>query len=136
MLGIKNYGREYIDACRARVDADLEAYRRVAGATTDSTALAAFEASYFNNMVLLLDTLFVHRLRTVEGKDGNPMNEVRVLCDSMLNNGNMMRPEKTIKLVPAKTVLKHDFGDEIKLSEADFVKLSDAYFAEIESKFL
>jgi hypothetical protein len=32
------------------------------------------ETTFFNNMVLLLDYLFVHRLRMAEGKDGDPLN--------------------------------------------------------------
>ena len=30
----------------------------------------------FNNMTLVLDRYFVHRLRTVTGKDGNPLNQL------------------------------------------------------------
>jgi hypothetical protein len=32
MLGMKRYSKEYIDACLARVDADLRAYRKQVGA--------------------------------------------------------------------------------------------------------
>jgi hypothetical protein len=140
MLGMKNYGQEYIDACRSRVEADVAAYRAVVAAASDQpgsgAAIAAFEATFFNNMVLLLDYMFVHRLRTIEGKDGNALNEVRVLCNSMLENGNVMNADKSIKLSAATSLLKYQVGHEIKLTEADFLLLSSAFFAEIESKFL
>jgi hypothetical protein len=140
MLGMRNYTREYIDGCRSRVDIDLSTYRKLVAAAGNQPAsveaLEAFEAPFFNNMVLLLDHFFVHRLRTVEGKDGNPLNEVRILCDSMLNNNNIMGADKTIKYEPAKSVLKYQVGDEIKLNEADFHLLYKAFLAEIESKFL
>jgi len=76
MLGMKSYARDYIRACRARVDADLRTYRKHAG----TAASREFEARFFNDQVLLLDYMFVHRLTGIEGKDGNPLNEVRVLC--------------------------------------------------------
>jgi len=48
-------------------------------------------------MVLVLDSSFSHRQRTMELKDGNPLNEVRVLCNSILENDGIMprtRPSK------------------------------------------
>ena len=90
MLGMKTYPKPYIAACRARVDADLSAYRKHSG----KTASRDFEARFFNNEVLLLDYMFVHRLTGVEGKDGNPLNEVRVLCNSLLLNGGKLQVEK------------------------------------------
>ncbi len=134
MLGVKTYPKSYVAACRAKVEKDISAYRALAATAKTQPALKAFETTFFNNMVLVLDNLFVHRLRGVEGKDGNPLNEVRVLCDSMLNS--RMVADKSIKLSPEKSVLKYKVGDEIKLSEADFLLLSKAFFAEIERKYL
>jgi len=45
-----------------------------------------FEQRFFNDQVLILDNMFVRRLTGIEGKDGNPLNEVRVLCNSILLN--------------------------------------------------
>ena len=44
MLGVKSYTPDYIEACRARVERDLAAYRSLPSSTP------AFEASYFSNM--------------------------------------------------------------------------------------
>ena len=100
----------------------------------------------FNREVQLLDYMFVHRLRYIEGKDGNPLNEVRVLCNSILLNGGKLQVEtlpewpmsrgRSLKLPPEKSVLKLKPGDEVKLTEADFVRLAEAFFAEIEKKYL
>ncbi len=142
MLGVRNYTQDYIDECRAKVAGDLGAYRslvaaaKAGGDKTLTTAMPDFEATFFNNMVPLLDYFFVHRLRTVEGEDGDPLNEVRVLCDSILHNHNRMSADKAIKLSPARSVLKHQVGDEIRLSEADFLLLSKAFFVEVEKKYL
>ena len=95
----------------------------------------------------MLDYFFVHRLSGIDGKDGNPLNEVKILYNSMLNNNNIMTADNVgkiaafaglhaIKLDPTKSVLKYRAGDEIKLNEADFLLLSKAFFAEIESKYV
>lgn len=83
-----------------------------------------------------MDSYFVHRARAIEKKDGNTLNEVRMLCASMMYSNNRMGADKTIKFDSAKSVLKYRVGDEIKLSEADFILISSAFFAEIERKYL
>jgi len=138
---MKKYRRDYIASCRARVDADLRAYREGVG----KAASKEFEGRFFNDQVLLLDYMFVHRLTGIEGKDDNPRNEGRVLCNSMLlNRGKMQRDKLTawpnsagsgISLPPKRSVLKLEVGDEVRLSEADFVRLSKAFFAELEKRF-
>ena len=94
---------------------------------------------FFNNLVVVLDGFFVHRSRTLEGKDGNSLNEFRMICTSLLQNHGVMCPDKTnnktIKYSPEKSVVKLKIGDEIKLTESAFVLLSRAFFAEIETKF-
>jgi hypothetical protein len=140
MLGMRNYTREYVEGCRSRVELDLSNYKKLATAARNqpasAKALEAFEATFFNEMVLLLDHFFVHRLRTVEGKDGNPLNEVRILCTSFMENNGRLCEDKTIKYDPAKSVLKYKVGDEINLNEAQFMLIYKAFFAELESKFL
>jgi len=144
MLGVKTYTRAYVDACRSRVDDELSAFDKLietakSGSpdTSELTrAVDSFESSYFNHLVILLDALFMHRLRVVEGKDGNPLNEVRVLSESLLLRDGVFTVEKVMKLVPAKTVLKHQPGDEVRITREQFGALSSAYFAEIEARFL
>lgn len=69
-----------------------------------------------------LDNYFVHRLRKIDGMDRNPLNEVRVLANSMLENGSappgsgsVSRKEAAIKLDPETSVLKLKIGDPIAL---------------------
>ena len=88
------------------------------------------------NMVLALDSLFVQRARALEKKDGNPLNEVRILCDSIMNNDGAMCVEKTIRIDKVKSVLKYEVGDKIRLYMEDFILLSSCFFAEIEEKYL
>jgi hypothetical protein len=134
MLCITGYTQQYIDECRASVNAQLAAYKNLAVAG-NSAANAAFEPVFLNTLVLTLDYMFVHRSRTMEKKDGNALNEVRLLCDFILNNGSRVSADTSIRLNPAKSVLQYQAGDEIRLTEADFVRLAAAFFAEIENKF-
>ena len=132
MLGVKNYPQTYIDSCRARVDAQAATYRDLVAA---GDVPKSFESVFFNNMVVVLDSYFTHRLRGVEGKDGNPLNEVRVLANSMLENNDTMAADSTIKMDPATSVLGYKVGDPIRVTEQDFARLAEAFFAGIESKF-
>lgn len=99
-------------------------------------AIGNIDPHFINNMVLALDNYFVYRARAIEKKDGNPPNEVRMLCNSIMNNTNKMCADTTIKYDPAKSVLKCQVGDEIKFNEADFMRLTSFFFAEIESRYL
>jgi len=121
MLCVNNYTQKYIDECRARVAAQVSAYQALVATARNKTAtnepllndsIEAFEPHFFNNMVLTLDSYFVHRARAKEKKDGNALNEMRMLCNSMMNNNNMMCADKTIKFDPATSVLKYRVGDE------------------------
>ena len=86
-------------------------------------------------MVLLLDYMFVHRMRGRRGKDGNPLNEVRMICTSILTNNNKLLADNTIKYNDAKCVLKIKIGENIEIKESGFIKIYKAFFAEIEKKF-
>lgn len=141
MLAMKSYPAAYVAACRARVDGDVAAYRKQVGAKRDRD----FEARFFNDQVLLLDHMFVHRLGGAEGKDGNALNEVRVLCNSLLLNDGALQIDKQpdwptsagsgIKLPADRSILGLKPGDRIALTEADFVRLADAFFTEIVRRY-
>ena len=143
MLGRKNYARKELDQAKTAVDRQLAAYRKLVKTINNATwnpkvrsALEAFEPLFFNNMTLVLDRYFVHRLRMVTGKDGNQLNEVELMSDSLMNNDGVLRDNNVIKLIPDQSIVKLNIGDRIRLSAAQFDRLSKAFFAEIESKFL
>ena len=140
MLAVKTYAQEYIDGCRSSMEAQLAAYTDLvtaAGSTKASTraAVEAFEPHFFNNLTLVLDASFVHRTRALEGKDGNPLNEVRMLCSSLLTNDGVLAADKTIKYSPETSVLQLRVGDEIRLDEKQFRLLFEVFFAELERRF-
>jgi hypothetical protein len=141
MLGRNSYTQEELDNAKDSVARQLGAYARLAkavDATSDpkaKEALDAFEPVMFNNMTLVLDRLFVHRVRNVSGKDGNPLNEVELMTESLMNNDGVMRGNNVIKLDPQKTVAKVKFGERIALTAAPFDRLAKAFFAEVEARF-
>ena len=113
--------------------------KTIDGATSDpkvASALAAFEPLFLNNMTLALDRFFVHRIRAVTGKDGNPLNEVELMTDSLLNDNGVLRGNNVIKLIPEQSVVKLQIGERILLSADKFERLSNAFLAEIESRFV
>ena len=98
MLGKNSYPPAYVQQCRTNVDDLVKAYRKVATATKGDASVAKFAPLLFNHLVLALDEYFVHRLRAVEGKDGNPLNEVRIIADSLMLHDGVFTVEKSIKL--------------------------------------
>ena len=143
MLGRKDYTKNELANAKAAVDQQLAAYKKlvkaIEAAPADpkvSAALAAFEPLFFNNMTMVLDRYFVHRIRRVTGKDGNPLNEVELLTESLLTGDGTLRGNNVIKFVPDESVLKLKIGDKIKLTTEQFERLSTAFLGEIESKFL
>ena len=138
MLAVKTYPPDYIDACRARVREQLQAYDTLLAASgrgKAATALASFAGPFFDNLVLALEMSFVHRTRAVEGKDGNPLNEVRMLADSILRNRGVLSADKTIAYTPESSTLGLEIGAEIRLDHEQFRRLSDAFFTELEARF-
>lgn len=138
MLGIKHYPQDHVDACRTALDAQVAAYHdlvAVVDRPKGDDAVDAFAPGYFNNLVIVLDAWFTHRLRTVEGKDGNPLNEVRALCTSLWHHGGTFTVDKGVKLRPETSVLGLHPGDPVALTEADFTRLAAAFLTEIEARF-
>ena len=144
MLGMREYDGDYIDACRSRVETQTAMFREVAQAARDhgdadvsrlEGALESLESEYFNNMLLVLEGYFVHRLRGVEGKDGNALNEVRVLARSLMENGGTVMEDPQIALDPERSVLGLRVGEPVRLTLQEYTRLSDAFFRELERRF-
>ena len=131
MLAASTYPRTYVDNCRRGIDEQMAAYK----ALKPGASSAVFEALFFNNLIVALDRMFVHRTRAREGKDGNALNEVRMLSESILENGGVLGANKTIKYAPETSILGIAIGGRIKLSQAEFARLAKAFFSEIEAKF-
>jgi len=126
---VSKYPKEYVASRRARIADAVAAYSALPSVDE------GFESVFFDNLLLALELSFVHRGRGMEGKDGNPLNEVRMLCSSLLEHDGVFTAEKSIKLVPERSVLGYEFGAAIALDEEQFTRIADAFFAEIERRF-
>lgn len=103
MLARTSYDQDYIAASRARVEAQLAAFRDLKAAADGDGAVAAFEPLFYDALIHELDNLFTNRQRGMEDKDG-AAKQVRKLAEE---------------------------GHE-PFDEQAFIELSDAYFEEME----
>jgi hypothetical protein len=142
MLSVSAYPQQYIDDARARIAdqvsafAELASQVRGAGRAGGATAaLDRLEAEYFASLVVALDRCFVHRSRGQERKDGNAMNEVRVLVDSIQLHGGILTAEKGIRLDPARSVLGIEYGDRIRIDAEGFQRLAAAFLDALQATY-
>ena len=144
MLGTNRYPAAYVQAARDEIAANIRAYRDLVAAASKASgmsltridaALSAFEPAFFNNLLIALEMRFVHRLRGQEGKDGNPLNEVRMLAASLMDNDGVLAENKSIRYDPSKAVLRIDIGERIHLNADDFEALCTMFLHEIETRF-
>jgi hypothetical protein len=142
MLSVSAYPQQYIDEARARIAEQVAAFDALArevdgpgGEPGPSAALAALEAEYFANLVIALDSRFVHRSRGQERKDGNAMNEIRVLVSSLQLHDGVLTAEKAIRLDASRSVLGISYGDRIHIDAEGFQRLSRAFFEALEATY-
>ncbi|MEO8683501.1 MAG: hypothetical protein ABI414_01535 [Devosia sp.] len=139
MLAVTSYPEVYVQLTAAKIDEQLAAYAALAAAVKGNAkaeaALAAFGPGHFNAMLLALDHHFMHRMRGAEGKDGNPLNEVRMLGDAIMESDGVLKANSTIKYRAEKSVAGIGVGETVLLDAGTFGKLAAAYVAEIGKRF-
>jgi hypothetical protein len=144
MLSVSAYPQSYIDEARARIAGQVAAFGGLSSVVRAEprtargrvgSALAALEPEYFANLVIALDSHFVHRSRGQERKDGNAMNEVRVLVSSIQHHDSILTSEKGIRLDPARSVLGIEYGDRIRIDAEGFERLAAAFFEALEATY-
>ena len=118
MLCRNTCSREYIDACRRLIGAQVAARRSLVTAaahlrgsslTRLESALHAFDPVFFNDLVL---------------------------CTSMTGNGGRMAADKSSRLDPAISIPRYRVGDEIAGLHEGFELLAAACFADLERETL
>jgi hypothetical protein len=132
-----------VQACRTEIAGQVQAYRDLVGAASKASgmsltridaALAAFEPAFFNNLLIALDARFARRPRNGDGMDGDPLDEVGLLCASLTANGGVLARDPAIAYEPSRAVLRLDVGERIALNADDFEAIAAAFLDAIEQR--
>lgn len=134
MLAQKTYPTEHIERCRLAIRERISAFRAATANAKPQQRVTA-ERLYCRDLVVLLDAWFMHRTRAVEGKDGNPANEVRMLAAGIIHNDGVLEADRTIRYRAAESISNLDIGDPINLTVAQTEQLADAYLETIARRF-
>ena len=134
MFGRNSYPAAQIAACRKDMAEMAGAWRAVA-ARSEPKAREEAEVQVFNQMVVALEGWFVHRPRGVEGKDGNPLNEVRLLALGVTERNGWFPEDGTIRWRPEASITGYAPGDRIRLDERTFSRLAGAYLEAVSASF-
>ncbi len=136
MLMRGDYPTEYVDAVRATVTDNVASYSALGLPEGNE-----FERGYVHQLLLALDSYFTHRGRGQEGKDGTPLNELRMITDSLQGNDArgpivpLLAPNSTIKYRPERSVLGLAVGDPLDLTVEEYEKLAVAFLDELDKRF-
>jgi len=127
-----------IQAARAEIAAQIQAYRDLVGAASKASgmslvridaALAAFEPAFFNNLLVALDARFAGRPDAP-----GPSAEVRLLAASLVRGGGLLAADPAIAYDADASVLRLDVGERIALNGDDFEALCAAFLAALETR--
>ena len=137
MSGTRSSPAARVQAARAEIAAQVQAYRDLVGAASKASgmsltridaALAAFEPAFFNNLLVALEMRFAQR-PSVAG----PLGEVRLLATALSSNGGLLAADPAIPYDAGTAVLGLDVGERVALNADDFAALSAAFFAAVEA---
>jgi hypothetical protein len=129
MLAVSRYAPEYIERCRDTFHATIAACGKGLSSTKGEPLVT-------RQLIVALDGWFAQRTRGMEGKDGNPMNEVRLLASSITNHAGVLTLEKGLRLTAEGSVLGLSPGDRISPSLHDLAHLVDAFLDAIERTYV
>ncbi len=129
MLAVSRYAPEYVERCRNTFHATIAACGKGLSSTKGEPLVTC-------QLIVALEGWFAQRTRGMEGKDGNPMNEVRLLASSITHHGGVLTIEKGLRLSADSSVLGLAPGDVIAPSLHDLAHLVDAFLDAIERTYV
>jgi hypothetical protein len=129
-----------IDACRAGIAGQVQAYRDLVGAASKASgmslvridaALSAFEPAFFGNLLVMLDARFAQRARDASAS-ASASTEVALLAAALLHHGGVLRSDAALPYDADASVLRIDLGERVALNADDLETLAAAFLAELE----
>ena len=117
MLARTSYDPSQIATARAAFAEMVEGWRSIA-ARSEARARAAAEEQVFAQMLVALEGWFVHRARAQEGKDGNALNEVRLLALGVTQNSGRFPEPGPVCWRPEQSLTGLRPGDPIRIRPA------------------
>ena len=109
MLANNTFSSEYVDSCRARIDRQVAAFRKVGDNLPPDLTTA-----FFNNLVVVLEGTFVHRTRGREAKKDSALKRLRDLTATIVASADQ---------------------DPVSFGPDEFEAFAKEVFAEIEERF-
>jgi len=109
MLAKNTFDRGYLDACQARIDRQVALHQASADDLPPELTTA-----YFNNLVVTLESCFVHRTRGREAKKDSALKRLRDVTEAIVTSAE---------------------EDPVSFGPDDFAAFSKEVFAELEERF-
>lgn len=125
----------YVDSVAARVAAQITHFRSVAPRLGMDAEAKGFAHGFFNHLLLSLDRYFVFRSQVIEGFNGNPLNEVRMLSAALTRGDGVLMADPSISYMAGGSVLGYQIGDAVQLDDAQFEALFTAFIGELTTRF-
>lgn len=123
-----------IQACRAGIAAQVQAYRDLVGAASKASGMSlvridAALAAFFGNLLVALDARFPARPR-----DAGASAEVALLAAALLHHGGVLQRDASLSCDADASVLRIDAGDRVALNADDLETLAAAFLAELDEQ--
>lgn len=137
----KHYTTAEIHEGRETLERALLSFRKMARSlsgpkdVTLSRALAEVEREFCAALVVMMDRQFIERARMIAGRDTNPLSEVEMITDALVQHQGVLRASTSIKYEPAHSILQMKVGDRVRLDTEDVRRLANAFFHDLEAKF-
>lgn len=126
----------YMESCRDQLVGDIEAYDRINEFMPKSMSddSVYFEKVFFNNLLIVLDTMFVNRPMIVGVQSASQ--ELKYLANSIAKHNGRLMLSQNAKYRKEWSVLKIEKGGKIIITQEKFISLFNRVWEELSANKL